>query len=228
MIDKNVTVGQLVAEDYRRGAAFRQFGIDFCCGGGKPLAEACARKGVDVNAVIEALEESDARQRTETSHRFQSWSPEFLARYIVEEHHSYVRDSLPTLVAFASKVAQVHGESFPGHEDIRDLVLSLRDEMVVHMAKEEEDTFPLLQKLSELEEGVVQELFLSLEDDHEHAGATMARIRELTLNFTPPLSACATWRALWAKLEEFETDLHAHVHLENNILFPKIRQALAA
>lgn len=227
MIDPTQTVGQLVAEDFRRGAALRSFGIDFCCGGGKSLEEACARKGVNVAAVQAALEASDARHPGTNAHRFSQWSPAFLAQYIVEEHHTYVRDTLPVLVAFASKVAKVHGDGYPANTVIADLVVELRDEMEAHLEKEERDTFPLVGRLADLRVDEVQALLRSLEHEHEHVGGVMAQIRSLTEAYTPPLWACATWRALWAKLEEFEADLHAHVHLENNILFPKIRAALS-
>lgn len=228
MIDPTQTVGNLVAEDFRRGAALRQFGIDFCCGGGKPLAEACAKKGVDVEAVIAALEKSDARKPDGPSHRYADWSPGFLAQYIVEEHHTYVRETLPVLVAFSAKVAQVHGEGYSAHPAVRDFVLTLRDEMEAHMRKEEQDMFPRIGQLGSLNREEIQALLHDLEHEHEGAGSLVAQIRSLTEDFTPPMYACATWRALWAKLEEFEADLYAHVHLENNILFPKIKAALLA
>jgi regulator of cell morphogenesis and NO signaling len=221
------TVGELVAEDYRRGATFKQFGIDFCCGGGRTVAAACKKADVDPAALERAL--ADADQRTVgVPARVNAWSTAFLADYIVNEHHTYVRESLPVLRAFAQKVAKVHGHARPELLGIAERVEALADELTGHLASEENEVFPRIKALASADAPDVEALRAlvdEMEHEHDGAGTLMREIRALSDDFTPPEWACNTYRALFAKLEEFEGDLHRHVHLENNVLFPK---ALAA
>jgi len=222
------TVGDLVAEDYRRGAIFKQFGIDFCCGGGRTVAAACERRGVDPAALERALADAD-RRTGDVPARVTAWSPSFLADYIVNEHHTYVRESLPVLRAFAQKVAKVHGHARPELLDIAERVEALAAELTEHLASEENEVFPRIKALASAtatdDREALRALIDEMEDEHDGAGTLMLEIRTLSDDFTPPEWACNTYRALFAKLEEFEDDLHRHVHLENNVLFPK---ALAA
>lgn len=223
-------VGDIVAEDYRRSGIFKKYGIDFCCGGGQPLDEACARKGVDVDTVVRELASAYAPSGNGIRFQPDRWSPDFLADYIENEHHTFVRDNLPVLQAFAQKVARVHGHHGPELIEVAACVQELVGEMTSHMQKEEHVLFPYVRELvaarkenrlpSRAGFGAVANPIRVMEDEHEHAGSLMARIRELTSDFTPPEHACNTYRALFVKLEEFEEDLHRHVHLENNILFP--------
>jgi regulator of cell morphogenesis and NO signaling len=222
------TVGDLVAGDYRRGAIFKQFGIDFCCGGGRTVATACERRGVDPSALERALADAD-RRTGDVPARVTAWTPSFLADYIVNEHHTYVRESLPVLRAFAQKVAKVHGHARTELLDIAERVEALADEMTAHLASEENEVFPRIKALAATPDASDREALRTLidemESEHDGAGALMREIRTLSDDFAPPEWACNTYRALFAKLEEFEDDLHRHVHLENNVLFPK---ALAA
>jgi regulator of cell morphogenesis and NO signaling len=213
-------VGEVVADDYRRGAVFKQFGIDFCCGGGRTVEEACARKGVDIEALEAALETSDLPRGEDRMPDPRDWDPAFLADYIVQVHHTYCRESLPVLRAFAGKVARVHGPHTPELVSVDRTVRALSEEMEAHMAAEEGEVFPAIKKGEGASAALEQ-----MEEEHEASGGLMAEIRELTSDFTPPAGACATWRAMYAKLEEFEADLHRHVHLENNVLFPAVRGA---
>ena len=223
------TVGDLVAEDYRRGAVFKQFGIDFCCGGGRTVGTACARRGVDPAELERALGTVEGRA-SGLPVRVGAWTPAFLADYIVNEHHTYVRESLPVLQAFAQKVARVHGHAQPELIEIADHVEALARELDVHLTSEEEDVFPQIKALSKSSgaapdpsaQETLRVLVGNMEDEHNEAGALMAEIRHLSADFTPPEWACNTYRALFAKLAEFEEDLHRHVHLENNVLFPKV------
>lgn len=216
-------VGEVVAEDYRRGAVFKQFGIDFCCGGGRTVEEACARKDVDIEALERALSASDLPRGEDRAPDPRSWEPAFLADYIVQVHHSYVRDSLPVLQAFSDKVARVHGNHTPELVSVNRKVQELAGEMEAHMAAEETEVFPAIKAGEGAGAALPQ-----MEEEHEAAGGLMADIRSLTSDFVPPAEACATWRAMYAKLEEFESDLHRHVHLENNVLFPAVRGAVGA
>jgi regulator of cell morphogenesis and NO signaling len=216
-------VGDLVAEDYRRAAALKRFGIDFCCGGRVALGDACRKKGVALADVAEALAASDARG-TAAPLRVTSWSPAFLVDYVVNEHHTYVRESVPVLRAFTQKVARVHGAERPELVEIANLFGCVADELATHMAAEEDIVFPAIKAL---EGGTasgspsLRDLVDEMESDHDEAGALMAQLRRLSEDYTPPENACNTYRAAFATLEAFEDDLHRHVHLENHVLFPK-------
>ena len=224
------TIGDLVAEDYRRATAFKKHGIDFCCGGGITLEAACEKKGLSLDAVQQALQDAE-QSPADSSMRSTAWSLDFLADYIVNEHHSYVRESLPILQEFALKVARVHGAANPEVVRIALLFDEVAIELREHMAKEEEVLFPYIKTLVAAQKsnqvltrpafGTVRNPIRMMEHEHDRAGDMMREIRELSRDFTPPEHACNTYRVLYAKLEEFEDDLHRHVHLENNILFPK-------
>ena len=216
-------VGDLVAEDYRRAAALKRFGIDFCCGGAVPLADACRQQGVALDDVVEALAASDAHG-VATLPRVTAWSPAFLVDYVVNEHHTYVRESVPVLRAFTQKVARVHGSERPELVEIANLFGCVADELTTHMASEEEIVFPRIKAQADGRAGdgpALRDLIREMEAEHDEAGALMAEIRRLSDDYTPPDGACNTYRAAFAKLEEFEDDLHRHVHLENHVLFPK-------
>lgn len=215
------TVGEIVAEDYRTAQVLRSHGLDFCCGGGRTLEKACSSKRIDVEQIIselEALDDSD-----NTGDNYNEWSLDFLTDYIVNNHHSYVRKMLPELNFYAEKVARVHGQRHPELLDILQNVRVLSEEMTGHMEKEEVELFPQIKNLvrnsvkGEVKDFIVE----ALEDEHDKAGALMEKIEELTNGFNPPEDACASYRVLFQNLEGFQQDLHKHVHLENNILFPK-------
>lgn len=224
------TVGELVAQDYRRAGVFKRYGIDFCCGGRQTLEAACEEKGVAPGEVEQALRTADERGSVLGS-RPGTWSPGFLADYIVNEHHRYVRENVPVLRDFTQKVARVHGKAHPEVVEIAERFEELASELLRHVQEEEKELFPYIKALAAAEEegaepervafDTVQEPIHAMENDHDHAGALMDELRALSDDFTPPEDACSTYRATYAKLEEFETDLHRHVHLENNILFPK-------
>lgn len=210
-------VGELVADDFRRARVFRNLGIEFCCGGGLPLDEACERQGVDLTKVVSALAAVGSDPESPLS-RAVTWSPAFLVDYIETVHHSFVRQAVPALRAFTTKAARVHGGEQPELPLIAERFEELASEMEAHMAFEEDDLFPLIRR----GEFGLAEAVARAEDEHVKAGALMAELRSLSSDFTPPDWACNTYRAAFANLEEFERDLHVHVHLENNVLFPKI------
>lgn len=211
-------VGELVAEDFRRAGVFSRYGIDFCCGGGISLTEACRRLGLDPQEVARELTAAERSSTQPTAHRFNTWSPAFLADYIVNEHHTFVRENLPVLLAFTQKVARVHGADRPALVVVAGLVEELAREMEAHMASEEEVVFP---RIKSGEGEPLESLIEQMEDEHDHAGEIMRQIRQVTDDYALPEGACNTYRASFAKLEEFEADLHIHVHLENNVLFPR-------
>lgn len=220
------TVGAVVTENYLASAVFERFGIDFCCGGNRSIRSACAEAGVELAEVLRSLDALNSAPAEDPSARAATWELDALAQHIVEVHHGYVRDSLPGLREISSKLARVHGRRHAELIEIRDLVVALSTEMERHMKEEEDVLFP---RIAELKAGrgsadplkPVREATLPLEDDHTRAGSLMRRIRDLSNDFSPPPDACATYRATYARLEAFEEDLHRHIHLENNILFPR-------
>jgi regulator of cell morphogenesis and NO signaling len=228
MFSAQSTIGRIVADDFRTAAVFQKHGIDFCCGGNRPVADACAERGVDQLLLVQELEAAAASGPDVP--RFNAWDLEFLTRYIVTNHHAYVRQAIETIGAHTSKVADVHGEHHPETREIAGLFRAIADEMTGHMAREERVLFPYIDALAAARRGgpmpvapfgTVANPIRMMEHEHESAGATMAAIRRLSADYVPPADACTTYQVAWKELLAFEADLHQHVHLENNILFPK-------
>ncbi len=227
------TLGQLAAKDLRKAQVFKKYGLDFCCGGKKTVKEACREKGIDVTKVEQELQQAD-RMPASRPLPYTDWSPSFLADYIVNTHHSYVRKNLPDILAYSEKVKSVHGGRHPELMAVHKLVEDMHQEMMAHLVKEEQVLFPYIQALDKKETGnrsawkaelgSVQQPVNLMEMEHESVGGMMEEIRRLTQNFRLPEDACASYSLLYRLLEEFEEDLHLHVHLENNILFPAALQ----
>ena len=224
------TVREIALENPAYIRVFEEFGLDYCCGGRKPLAEACAVKQVAVDAVIAALERAAETKATPG----EDWSAKplaVLAAHIVSTHHVYVNRELPRLAELANKVVNRHGEHRAELPVIREKLLTLSEELTQHCAKEELVLFPYIGKLekalalkTELPRGcfgTVANPIAMMVQEHDAAGGLLAEIRELSNQFTPPEGACPTYHAFYNGLAEFERDLHQHIHLENNILFPR-------
>lgn len=214
-------VGDIVADDYRASKVFRSYGLDFCCGGKVSLESACTKKGIElasVEADLKTLQNDGAQD-----HNYTEWTLDFLSDYIINNHHQYVRKMLPELNFYAEKVARVHGQNDPELLEVLKNVRLLQTELLAHMEKEETELFPQIKALvQENKVGSVKDAIIeALEDEHDHAGILMAEIEELTNGFAPPAHACSSYTVLFQSLEGFQLDLHKHVHLENNILFPK-------
>lgn len=226
----NTTVRDLVTSDFRAAAVFQRFGIDFCCGGGKPLADACLAKQLDERHVLDELNRACATP-DEATPRFADWQADDLTRHIVGRHHGYCRELMPAIAAHTRKLAEVHGPAHPELIEMAEIFGRVCAEMEVHMAKEEAILFPYIDLLAASRRGGVQPFpapfgdvgnpIRVMEAEHESAGAAMARIRELTDGYAAPEDGCTTWRVTLQELDAFERDLHIHVHLENNVLFPK-------
>lgn len=216
------TVGELVAERPARSRIFQNHGIDFCCQGGRTLAEACERKGISAQTVVEQLEAELADKRDP---RFNpaELPPHELADYIVRTHHNYLRTELPRLHAMAARVAQVHGGHTPSLVEVFEVYCALEEELSAHIMKEEGVLFPFVSALSRGEAVPVplDRPIACMIHEHEDAGAALSKLRELSNSFQPPVEACNTYRALFAGLSELEEDLHTHIHLENSVLFPQ-------
>ena len=221
------TVGELVAERPGRSRVFQAFSIDFCCQGGRTLREACERKGLATDAVVEQLEAELADKSAQTRNPAELPAHE-LAAYIVEVHHGFLRRELPRLHAMSERVAQVHGGHTPSLVEMFHVFTSMEAELAGHMMKEEQVLFPAIEAMSRGEPppGMLDGPIACMIHEHEEVGAALARLRELSHGFLPPADACNTYRALFAGLHELEEDVHRHVHLENAVLFPAA-QAMA-
>jgi regulator of cell morphogenesis and NO signaling len=226
----DMTIRELVAADYRTAAVFERHGIDFCCHGCQTIAEGCLQAGADgprVLAELDAVVGSPAGRAP----RFNEWELPALVDYIVTTHHDYVREALPQLVTHSRRIAEVHGARHAELARVAALVGEVGEEMTSHMMKEERILFPYITNLARMAEsggpapvapfGTVRNPIRMMEAEHESAGAAMAEIRQLTGGYRMPEDGCATYRVCFEELERFERDLHAHVHLENNILFPR-------
>jgi regulator of cell morphogenesis and NO signaling len=224
------TLGEIVAKDLRKAQVFKKYGLDFCCGGKKTVKEACAEKGLNVSQVEQELMHADKLLASRPI-PYAEWSLDFLADYIVNTHHSYVKKNLPDLLAYATKVMKVHGSHHPELIRINQLVEEVNAELTGHMLKEERVLFPYIKEIVVAKNnttmihtahfGTVQNPINMMEMEHELVGKNLAEIRELSGNYSLPEDACASYSLLYRMLDEFEEDLHLHVHLENNILFPK-------
>jgi regulator of cell morphogenesis and NO signaling len=209
---------------------FEQYGIDYCCGGREPLAEACAARDIQVDAVIAALEVA-ATGPISIAEDWSKASLESLSAHIVATHHAYVKRELPRLAMLAQKVVARHGTTRVELPVIQSKLAQLDEELSPHLAKEELILFPHIAKLERAINdggskpqgcsGTVANPIAMMTQEHDAAGTLLAEIRDLSQNFTPPEDACPTYHAFYDGLDEFEQDLHQHIHLENNILFPR-------
>jgi regulator of cell morphogenesis and NO signaling len=228
--EREATIGEIVKSDFRKAEVFKKFGIDFCCGGKKTLTKVCKDKGIDQSEVEKALYQMDQQPRGKQVN-YDSWSLSFLSEYIVNTHHGYVREAIPVLLTYSQKVAARHGAWHPEVIKVAQHFAAVASELSEHMEKEELILFPYIKSLENAFEnqedlpasafGTVQNPIRMMEEEHESAGNEMEEIRRLTNDYSIPEGACTTFQLLYQKLEEFEKDLYEHVHLENNILFPK-------
>ena len=223
------TLAEIVTDDIRTAIVFEEFGLDFCCKGKRSLSEACSDKNVDVLQIVNEL--TNLSHNGNGKENPDDWQLDFLVDYIVNNHHQYVRRMIPVISLHSDKVASVHGKNHPETLQIADLFLAVRDELEGHMMKEERILFPQIKQmvLNQKENsqfypppfGTIQNPIRMMEYEHTSAGDALSKIRELSNNYTHPDDACNTFKALYSELKEFEEDLHKHIHLENNILFPK-------
>lgn len=221
------SIGELVAKDLRKAEVFKKFNIDFCCGGKKTLSQVCKDKNINIKEIEEELDKLSTV--TTAPQNYNDLAPDFLVDYIINTHHKYVKASLPAILEYTLKVAKVHGKDHIEVVTIHDLFKEAAEELDSHMKKEENVLFPYIKQLVQQSSnqkpncsfGTVQNPIRMMEHEHDVVGNIFKTIRELSNNYTPPEGACTTYRLSYQKLEEFENDLHQHIHLENNILFPK-------
>ena len=231
-LTQSTTIRDIVAADFRAAAVFQRHNLDFCCRGDRSVEDACRETGLDPAVVLDDLTRATASGQP-GGPRFNTWDARTLIAYIVDNHHEYVRAAIPTLLTHTQKVATVHGGRHPELAEIARLFAGVAEEMTSHMFKEERILFPFIAALEDAAKtgepapaapfGTVEHPIRMMELEHDSAGDAMARIRELSQGYQVPEDACTTYRVSFQELEAFETDLHNHVHLENNILFPKAR-----
>lgn len=224
------TIGDIVSKDFRKAEIFKKYGLDFCCGGKKPLIKACQEKGLDLLQI-----EKELKQIEEEAHfipeDFSKWELDTLTDYIINTHHKYVLQNSPIIFEYTQKVAKVHGIKHPEIIEINGIFLEIVDGLNRHMIKEENVLFPYIKNLASDKKNeivtnnppfiTIQNPIRMMEMEHEQVRDLLNRIHKLSNNYTPPIDACTTFRLSYAKLNEFEKDLHQHIHLENNILFPQ-------
>lgn len=228
-IDTQRTVAEIALDRPQAAAVFEKLGIDYCCGGRKPLATACEEAGIDVNHVEGLLDEADKGQPDA-----ENWGEQSLASlvgHIVEKHHAYCREEGLRLQPLLAKVVSKHGGRHPELSEVQELFTALRNELSMHLMKEEQILFPYIIALEDSVThkspaqrapfGTVQNPVRTMVQEHYDAGHLVKEIRSLTRNFTASEDACTSFEMLYRGLEAFEADLHQHIHLENNLLFPR-------
>ncbi|MGE5205746.1 MAG: iron-sulfur cluster repair di-iron protein [Chlamydiota bacterium] len=229
--DLNQTVRELAVENPAATRVFEKFGIDYCCGGGKSLREACRAANVAPDKLVELLQAADRGKSTNGNKDWKSELLSDLIDHIVETHHAYTREELDRLEPLLAKVCSVHGQRHPELLRIQQLFAGLSQELTMHMMKEEQVLFPYINRMEEavLERrpivpsmfGTVQNPVQMMMHEHDSAGQALHEMRELSAGYTAPQDACVSFQTLYRTLDEFERDLHQHIHLENNILFPR-------
>jgi regulator of cell morphogenesis and NO signaling len=232
-LDSNKTVRELAVEVPSATRVFEKLGIDYCCGGGKKLNEACDQAKLAVNQVLRDLEQAE-KARQERQESSTDWNSEPLAdviAHIVKKHHAYVLTEIASLSHLAEKVSSKHGPAHPETVKVNELFELLANELTMHLMKEEQILFPYIVRLEEssIEKtpvipscfGTVQNPIQMMVMEHDNAGEVLRELRAVTSDYKFPEDACTSYRTLYTGLLEFEADLHQHIHLENNILFPR-------
>lgn len=220
MISPEQTVSSVVLEHSECAPVLQRRRIDFCCRGHQSLAEACARAEVPPDVVLAELERAIVNREASTPEDPRTWPTPRLIRFIVDQHHTYLREALPFLVPLAAKVARVHGDTAASLIDVNGVVIALADALLPHLDTEEQVLFPLLET-SPLAEPAASIALAGMLEEHLAVGALLARLRELTDDFAPPEWACNSYRTLFRELEHLEGDVMRHVHLENHVLLPR-------
>ncbi len=228
-ITKETIIGELVAKDYRTASIFKKNNIDFCCNGNRTIENACLQKKLDADKMVDELNRL-ANQNAQATNDYNSWPLDLLADYIEKKHHRYVEAKIPEILPFLEKVVRVHGDNHPELTEVERLFKESAGELTAHMKKEELILFPFIRKMVNAEHtgaevsspfGTVENPIKAMMAEHENEGERFREIAELTNGYTPPADACNTYRVTFGLIQEFENDLHLHIHLENNILFPK-------
>lgn len=225
------TVAQMAISHPSALSVFEKYNIDYCCGGNRTLEEVCLRKGLDPIAIRKEISQSASGEYTV---RPEKWSSSMLIDFIIQNHHSYVSESIPEIKFLLDKVCDVHGSDSVELLAIREDFNALAEELTSHMKKEEFVLFPAIKRLDSQRNSdhplsdAIQAPIAAMEHEHTIAGDLVKHIRTLTNDYTPPEFACPTFRITYQKLQEFDNDLMRHIHLENNILFERMKIGVAS
>lgn len=225
-------VTDIVAEDYRTSYVFQKHNIDYCCGGKLPLRAVCEIRGLDTEKIKRELEDAMRVIQLSSSINFSNWNIDFLIDYIVNVHHSYLTVNFPEICQTIERFTKGHVQKYPELKELLTWLLALRDNLLPHIEEENQIIFPYIKQIVHAYESrepyaalLVRTLRKPVENlmhhEHEYIGKYLHKIRALTNNYTPPSACCVTHRVSFLKLKELDGDLVQHIHLENNILFPK-------
>lgn len=226
VFSENTTLGEVVTKFPKAGDYFKDHKIDFCCGGNRPLTSAAAEQGMAVEELVNELNKLYSERPTDDPDR--DWSEASfgeLIDHIVNVHHAYLYQELPDLSTYVTKILRVHGPNHPEIATVHKLFHAFKTDMEQHSIKEEADAFPIILKYEEDPSddnyAMVDRVVHKLEEEHDEVGDIMKKIRKVTNDFELPSDACSTYRMVYQRLQEVEADTFKHVHLENNILFPR-------
>ncbi len=225
-VHQNQTIGEIVAQDYRTASVFQSHGIDFCCKGGRTISEACENKNLAATKLVQELHDATTSSEAPAAD-YRTWPLDLLVDYVEKKHHRYVEAKLPELTQYLSKLCKVHGERHPELLEIREEFEHVTNELTFHMQKEEKILFPFVRQLAteKLPDrpsfGTVENPIRMMMEEHLLEGDRFAKISALSNQYTAPEDGCTTYRVAYSLLQEFENDLHMHIHLENNIMFPR-------
>lgn len=224
------TIGEIVAGDYRTAGVFEKHGIDFCCGGKVALGATCKAKGIDI-AVLEKELVAATSKPAERREKYAAWELAFLIDYIVNVHHTYLKENTGQIAGYAHKIADVHGGHHPEVIEIAAIFGKIAIDMAAHLKEEEDIFFPAVKRADTARRtgttpasqdiATIKTSLKKLSYEHEEIGDAIHKIRSLANGYAIPGDVCNTFTLTYQKLGEFEDDLHKHVHLENNILFLK-------
>lgn len=226
----DTTIGAIVANDFRTAGVFEKYGIDFCCGGKISLAVICREKGIDATQLLQEISEAKSTA-VDRSHNYADWALPFLADYIVNTHHAYLNENTAQIAAYTDKIAGVHGSHHPEVIEIAAIFARIATDMTDHLREEEQVFFPAIKRIDIARRAgatpdspdveAIRSSLLRLDREHQEIGDAIHAIRHLANGYAIPEGVCNTFAVTYHKLQEFEDDLHKHVHLENNILFLK-------
>jgi regulator of cell morphogenesis and NO signaling len=231
-IEPSSFVTDIVNQDYRTADIFRRYDIDFCCGAKWPLDIACKNKGIETGEILNEIKKITQHSPTSPFLDFDAWEMDFLADYIYNIHHSYLNKALPEIQSYISEFLEGHRSQYPELGELEEIFARFMKEIPPHMHQEEEILFPYIKQIYHAwlhKESYARLLVRTLrkpveevmEKEHESTNSLLHRLREITNNYTPPDSTCLMHKVTFAKLQELDNDLVQHIHLENNILFPK-------
>lgn len=228
------TLASIVTEHHEMVPVLEKYHLDFCCKGKRTLSQACFEKGLSAEQITKELQAS-VHSKNEMNISFAEMNAEQLIRHILLHHHFYVRQAMPAIEEHLTKVAAKHGDRFPYMKNVLELFTHLKSEMYLHMQKEEMILFPRIKEIesfsrysqkTQREPGYINSPVGVMENEHDEAGTIMEQVRILTNDYTAPEGACTTFRVVLQELKTFEEDLHRHVHLENNLLFPLAKKMM--